>query len=128
MRLRFPKTLVAVVLVLSSIYMVCGGIYVLVESRENDYVNQLWVQHRQTGRLTPIFPSLRSQIIGEGYVVGTILSLGVVGLLLPYVGLRFRISSDAMKTILAASILLLLISIYLTFSIYFSKLNGDAWP
>lgn len=128
MRLRFPKTLVAVVLMLVSVYMVCGGIYVLVEGRENDYVNQLWVQHRQTRRLTLIFPSLRSQIIGEGYVVGIILSLGSVGLLLPYAGLRFRMGSDTMKTILAASILLILISVYLTFSIYFAKLRGDAWP
>ncbi|MCD6443858.1 hypothetical protein J7L70_02505 [Candidatus Bathyarchaeota archaeon] len=128
MRLRFPKTLVAVVLMLFSIYMVCGGIYVVVESKENDYVNQLWVRHRQTGRLTPIFPSLRSQIVGEGYVIGIILSLGAIGLLLPYTGLRFRMSPDAMKTLLAISILLLLVSIYLTFSIYFSKLRGDAWP
>lgn len=126
--MRFPKTLVAVVLMLASIYMACGGIYVLVESRENGYVNQLWVQHRQSGRLTPIFPSLRSQIIGEGYVVGIILSLGAIGLLLPYVGLRFKMSPDSLKTILAMSTLLVLISVYLTFSIYFAKLRGDAWP
>lgn len=118
-----PKSLIALVLMFASVYLVSGGLYLLIEGE-----GSLWVRDRATGRATPVVPRLRHQILGEGYIVGMLLILGSMGLLLPYMGLRLRVNPETMRSLLIVSVLLILASAYLMLSIYFSKLQGRVWP
>jgi len=102
----------------------------LIEGREENIINQPWVvvQWGQSQRISITIPGLRSQTLGEGYIVGIILSMSVLGLSMPYLCLKFKVNAKTMRNVIAVSIVLLLTSAYLIFSVYFSKYWGTPWP
>ncbi|MBS7610833.1 hypothetical protein KEJ27_01265 [Candidatus Bathyarchaeota archaeon] len=130
MRIKIPKSFLIMVLIGVSLYLSCGGLYVLIEGREESIINQPWVvvQWGQSQRISITIPGLRSQTLGEGYIVGITLTISVLGLSMPYLCSKFKVSVKTMRSIIIASTILLLVSVYLIFSIYFSKYWGAPWP
>ncbi|MEM1569459.1 MAG: hypothetical protein QXL27_01975 [Candidatus Bathyarchaeia archaeon] len=130
MKFKFPKYFLAIILIGVSLYLSCGGLYVLIEGREENIVTQPWVvvQWGQSQRISLTIPGLRSQTLGEGYIVVIIFTLFALGLSMPYLCLKFKVDVKTMRNIIMASMILLIVSAYLIFSIYFSKYWGVPWP
>lgn len=130
MRVKIPKSFLTIVFIGVSLYLSCGGLYVLIEGREESILNQPWVvvQWGQSQRISITIPGLRSQTLGEGYIVGIILTISALGLSMPYLCLKFKVNVKTMRGVIIASTILLLVSAYLIFSIYFSKYWGAPWP
>lgn len=130
MKVKIPRSFLTIILIGASLYLACGGLYVLIEGREENIINQPWVvvQWGQSQRISITIPGLRSQTLGEGYIVGIILSMSVLGLSMPYLCLKFKVNAKTMRNVIAVSIVLLLASAYLIFSVYFSKYWGTPWP
>lgn|GEM_PF-1591762 len=130
MKVKIPRSFLTIILIGASLYLACGGLYVLIEGREENIINQPWVvvQWGQSQRISITIPGLRSQTLGEGYIVGIILSMSVLGLSMPYLCLKFKVNAKTMRNVIAVSIVLLLTSAYLIFSVYFSKYWGTPWP
>jgi hypothetical protein len=129
-KVKIPRSFLTIILIGASLYLACGGLYVLIEGREENIINQPWVvvQWGQSQRISITIPGLRSQTLGEGYIVGIILSMSVLGLSMPYLCLKFKVNAKTMRNVIAVSIVLLLASAYLIFSVYFSKYWGTPWP
>jgi len=129
-KVEIPKSFLTIVLIGASLYLICGGLYVLIEGRAESIINQPWivVQWGQSQRISITIPGLRSQILGESYIVGIIFSVSILGLSIPYLCLKFKVSAKTMRSVIAVSIVLLLASTYLIFSVYFSKYWGTPWP
>jgi hypothetical protein len=129
-KVKIPRSFLTIILIGASLYLACGGLYVLIEGREENIINQPWVvvQWGQSQRISITIPGLRSQTLGEGYIVGIILSMSVLGLSMPYLCLKFKVNAKTMRNVIAVSIVLLLTSAYLIFSVYFSKYWGTPWP
>jgi len=130
LKFKFPKYFLAIILIGVSLYLSCGGLYVLIEGREENIVTQPWVvvQWGQSQRISLTIPGLRSQTLGEGYIVVIIFTLFALGLSMPYLCLEFKVDVKTMRNIIMASMILLIVSAYLIFSIYFSKYWGVPWP
>jgi len=130
LKFKFPKYFLAIILIGVSLYLSCGGLYVLIEGREENIVTQPWVvvQWGQSQRISLTIPGLRSQTLGEGYIVVIIFTLFALGLSMPYLCLKFKVDVKTMRNIIMASMILLIVSAYLIFSIYFSKYWGVPWP
>lgn len=130
MKFKIPSYFLAIVLICVSLYLSCGGLYVLIEGREESIVTQPWVvvQWGQSQRISLTIPGLRSQTLGEGYIVVIIFTLFALGLSMPYLCLKFKVDVKTMRNIIVASMILLILSAYLIFSIYFSKYWGMPWP
>ena len=130
MKVKIPKSFLTIVLIGASLYLTCGGLYVLIEGRDENIINQPWivVQWGQSQRISITIPGLRSQTLGESYIVGIILSVSILGLSIPYLCLKFKVNAKTMRNVIAVSIILLLASAYLIFSVYFSKYWGTPWP
>jgi hypothetical protein len=129
-KVKIPRSFLTIILIGASLYLACGGLYVLIEGREENIINQPWVvvQWGQSQRISITIPGLRSQTLGEGYIVGIILSMSVLGLSMPYLCLKFKVNAKTMRNVIAVSIVLLLASAYLIFSVYFSKYWSTPWP
>jgi len=129
-KVKIPKSFLTIVLIGASLYLTCGGLYVLIEGRDENIINQPWivVQWGQSQRISITIPGLRSQTLGESYIVGIILSVSILGLSIPYLCLKFKVNAKTMRNVIAVSIILLLASAYLIFSVYFSKYWGTPWP
>jgi hypothetical protein len=129
-KVKIPRSFLIIFLIGVSLYLSCGGLYVLIEGKDESIINQPWivVQWGQSQRISITIPGLRSQTLGEGYIVGIILSVSILGLSIPYLCLKFKVDAKTMRNVIVVSIILLLASVYLVFSIYFSKYWGATWP
>lgn len=130
MRIKIPKSFLTIVFIGVLLYLSCGGLYVMIEGREESVINQPWVvvQWGQSQRISITIPGLRSQTLGEGYIVGIILTVSALALSMPYLCSKFKVNVKTMRGVIIASTILLLVSAYLIFSIYFSKYWGAPWP
>lgn len=102
----------------------------LIEGREESLVNQPWVivQWGQSQRISITIPGLRSQTLGESYILGVIFTVFLLGISIPYLCLKFKADEKTVRNAIVVSMILLIASTYLIFSIYFSKYWSMPWP
>jgi len=101
--LKFSTVLLSVLAIATSIFLLGGGIYDIVEQPIIAFTTQ-------SGRIIPYYPeALNEQLLGESIASMVLYSLGIIGLILTYQSTKYANSPREAYTLLLIGLLLLLV-------------------
>lgn len=111
-----PPALLSAAAILFSVFLLAGGLFIQLE-------------HTGLALTSSVaYPSLYGQTTAEGYIVGLLYILGIVGLLLCFLSTRYAYRPRYAHISLAGGLILLLISFYVSWDIMSAKMSGQTWP
>jgi hypothetical protein len=117
----FSSTLVTIILIAISIFIMSGGVYIQIEK------TGLALQTKK-GTISVVYPSTSVQTSGEAYLVASLLCLGIGGLLACLLSLRYAFRAKYGKIALFLGMGLVLLSFYILWEMTQAKLNREVWP
>jgi len=121
---RFPKppaAIVGMLLILLSIYILGGGVYIQLEKTMLALIMSQDV-------VSIAYPRFDHQTSGEAYVVASLYIIGILGLFLSFLSTRYIYKPRYAHITLFIGLTLLVISFYVTWDILQAKAYGQKWP